>query len=274
MADHTAATPAKNKGNAAFKKKDYNGAIKAYSEAITIDGNWGVPYSNRSQSYFQLKKYDLALADALMCVKVAPDYVKGYHRGCNAYVKQQKFIEALALLNKAYKNGLRHNKDLSQMDDKVRVPAEKQQAQQVKLLPRLEQVKEKGNLHFKASEYLKAIKCYDEVIVGCKKRDPLSGSDKKLLLGAYCNKALCLQQQSDFKAVIATTSLALELDPYSVKALMRRSSAFEGIEKYRLALDDVRKVLLYAPSNTVANSAQHRLSNAVRALKKAKKCMR
>lgn len=55
--------------------------------------------------------------------------------------------------------------------------------------------------------------------------------------------------------------------PRNVKALIRRALAFEGLERYRSALADVRAVLAIDPSIQVANQAQHRIGRAVRTLK-------
>merc|ERR1740117_353898 len=129
---HTEATAAKNQGNACFKKRDWAGAIVAYSEGVAIDPTWEVLYSNRSQAYFQLKKYEKAYADAQSCMKVKPDYVKGYHRGANALVRMDRYTDALAVLDAGYKKGFRANKDLSKLDDLIRPKAEIQKAQQVK----------------------------------------------------------------------------------------------------------------------------------------------
>merc|ERR1740117_2296935 len=121
---HTEATAAKNQGNACFKKRDWAGAIVAYSEGVAIDPTWEVLYSNRSQAYFQLKKYEKAYADAQSCMKVKPDYVKGDHRGANALVRMDRYTDALAVLDAGYKKGFRANKDLSKLDDLIRPKAE------------------------------------------------------------------------------------------------------------------------------------------------------
>jgi stress-induced-phosphoprotein 1 len=66
----------------------------------------------------------------------------------------------------------------------------------------------------------------------------------------------------------------LEIDPENVKALVRRAQAFEGVERYRFALQDVKTVLAM-PYNQVGkanwdlcNGAQHRLQRTVTQLKK------
>jgi len=259
------ATPFKNAGNAAFKKKDWKTAIEQYTQAIAADPSWEVPYSNRSQAYFQLKQYENATNDGKLCIRANPEYVKGFHRTCNALIKLGKYMEAMKVLEQAYKNGHRANKDLMKMHEKVQPKFEAAKAQHDAALPLKEKLKAAGNKFFKSGEYPQALEKYNEALKHCKKPD-----DMKLIVSLHCNRALCWQQQSAFQQVIACCNEALELDPENAKALMRRSSAFEGMEKYRLALQDVRKVLLRHPTMSVANRAQHRLSSAVRRLKAAK----
>ena len=59
----------------------------------------------------------------------------------------------------------------------------------------------------------------------------------------------------------------LEHDPKNIKALLRRGLAFENLERYRSALEDIRNVLMIDPTIAMANAAQHRIGDAVRKLK-------
>jgi stress-induced-phosphoprotein 1 len=174
-------------------------------------------------------------------------------------------IDASKLLEKAYKAGFRSNKDLVKLDAVVRPRAKEEMEKKVKSMAPKDKFKAKGNVDFKAGNYEGALAYYQKALDNCDK------SDVKLKVSLYCNRAICYQQQSDFSRVIEECNNALELDPSNVKALLRRSSAFEGMEKYRSALADVRSVLLRHPRLDVANKAQHRLSSAVRRLKMAKK---
>ena len=86
--------------------------------------------------------------------------------------------------------------------------------------------------------------------------------------------AACYKQISNFDGVIGDCSAVLEVDPENVKALIRRAQAFEGVERYRFALQDVKTVLMmpYAKvgrSNyDLCNMMQHRLQRTVAQLKK------
>ncbi len=61
----------------------------------------------------------------------------------------------------------------------------------------------------------------------------------------------------------------LQHKPDDVKALMRRAQAFEAVERYKSALQDVRQVLAYGldavgkPTYDLANGMQHRLNRVI-----------
>lgn len=265
MGDRTQATKYKNEGNAFFKRKDWTNAIASYTSAIEADASWHVPYSNRSQAHFMLKNFEKAAADGQSCMKADPSYVKGYHRATNALIKLNDWAGAMKVLDKAYKCGHRANKDIMKLHGMVEPRFKKMKDIEFDRMSTKDKLKAQGNKCFKDGDYPKALQLYAKCLRLCKMPE-----DTQLKISCHCNRAICFQQQSDFSQVISECNQALELDPDNAKALMRRSSAFEGMEKYRLALQDVRKVLLRHPGMTVANKAQHRLSSAVRRLKQAK----
>ncbi len=58
-------------------------AISLYSDAIEIDPDNHVLYSNRSAAYASCKKYSEALDDAEEALKLRPDFVKVTIKGNN-----------------------------------------------------------------------------------------------------------------------------------------------------------------------------------------------
>ena len=84
----------------------------------------------------------------------------------------------------------------------------------------------------------------------------------------------CYKQISNFDGTIADCTAVLEVEPQNVKALVRRAQAFEGVERYRFALQDVKTVLAmpYAQVGQanfdLCNGMQHRLNRTVAQLKK------
>lgn len=92
----------KDKGNAALAENKYEEAIKFYTEAINLDGNNHVLYSNRSAAYAKSNKYTEALKDAEKTVEIKPDWGKGYSRKGSALAYLRRTDEAIA----AYEKGL------------------------------------------------------------------------------------------------------------------------------------------------------------------------
>jgi len=80
MTDKEKAAAAKAKGNSAFQAKNYEEAIKHFTEAIGFDATDHVFFSNRSACYASLEQYQKALEDGKECVKLKPDWPKGYTR--------------------------------------------------------------------------------------------------------------------------------------------------------------------------------------------------
>jgi len=91
----------KDEGNDYFKKNDYEKAIDCYSQAISLEPNDHILYSNRSGSYLNLNKSDLALKDAQKCIQLNSTWWKGWHKQGLAQFSLGKLDEALESYTKA-----------------------------------------------------------------------------------------------------------------------------------------------------------------------------
>ncbi|WRT66082.1 uncharacterized protein IL334_003035 [Kwoniella shivajii] len=92
----------KAEANKAFAAKDYTQAAKLYSDAIAIDPQNHVLYSNRSASKAGQKDYQGALEDAEKCIEILPSFSKGYARKGAALHGLRQYPEAVM----AYEEGL------------------------------------------------------------------------------------------------------------------------------------------------------------------------
>ncbi|KAF2478915.1 serine/threonine-protein phosphatase 5 [Neohortaea acidophila] len=70
----------KNKGNEAFKNRDWPTAIEYYTKAINADDKEPAFYTNRAQAHIKLEAYGYAIADATSALDLNPDFVKAYYR--------------------------------------------------------------------------------------------------------------------------------------------------------------------------------------------------
>ncbi|WVF71786.1 hypothetical protein IAT40_006594 [Kwoniella sp. CBS 6097] len=92
----------KAEANKAFSAKDYVTAAKLYSDAIAIDPQNHVLYSNRSASKAGQKDWTGALEDAEKCIKISPSFAKGHARKGAALHGLRQYPEAVM----AYEEGL------------------------------------------------------------------------------------------------------------------------------------------------------------------------
>jgi small glutamine-rich tetratricopeptide repeat-containing protein alpha len=94
----------KVKGNTAINSKDFETAIKYYSEALKLcpDGPQShVYFSNRAAAHCHLNRYQDAVDDCLSSVALSPDYVKAYSRLGLSYFFLEKYQEAVEAYERA-----------------------------------------------------------------------------------------------------------------------------------------------------------------------------
>jgi small glutamine-rich tetratricopeptide repeat-containing protein alpha len=88
--DVVGADACKEEGNQLLLKKQYDAAVKKYSEALELSGtgpNSHLYYCNRAAAYFHLENFDKALEDCSVAVALVPDYAKAHARAAQASLK-------------------------------------------------------------------------------------------------------------------------------------------------------------------------------------------
>ena len=222
----------------------------------------GETLTNASAAYLGQNDFAKAEADGLECIRLNSEFIKGYHRLALAQKSLNKYKEAMETLKKGQKVDF-NNKDLNKLASEIEPLALKAENAERSKLPQAEQIKLRGNDAFKLAQFDKAIDLYTEALEACQ--------DKTASLAISChnNRAACHQQMSNYQAVIEDCTAVLDVDPENQKALLRRGLAYEGLERYRLALQDIRALLAINPNVDTANKAQHRIGTAVRMLKQA-----
>ncbi|KAI5475339.1 hypothetical protein MNV49_001608 [Pseudohyphozyma bogoriensis] len=122
--DKAGAEKAKSTGNQLMAKKDYQGAIKAYGDAIELDGENAVYWSNRAAAHSQLQNHSSAISDARQALVVDPNFSKAYSRLGHALFSSGEYADAV----EAYEKGLELDPNNATMKSslataKSRVPA-------------------------------------------------------------------------------------------------------------------------------------------------------
>jgi len=162
------------------------------------------------------------------------------------------------------------NPDIVRMMSKVKPRYEAMEKKRKAALSSTEIYKERGDEAYKNASFEGAIDFYTQCIDQLKNEGKMSS---ELAIKALSNRAACYKQISHFDGVIEDSSAVLEADPDNVKALIRRAQAFEAVERYRFALQDV-KTVLSMPYDKVGkanfdlcNGLQYRLNRTVQQLK-------
>lgn len=116
MGCENAAQTFKQQGNDEYKKQNFLKAAALYSKAIKEDPDNAVLYSNRCEALLQLKKVTKALQDAEDCIRLKPEWEKGYYRKGSVLESLERYPEAL----EAYQKGLEVKPDNRDIQLKVK----------------------------------------------------------------------------------------------------------------------------------------------------------
>jgi tetratricopeptide (TPR) repeat protein len=242
----------KRKGNDAFKAGKYADAVDWYSKALQVETVNEMLFSNRAASYTSLGKNAEALADAEMCVKLKPAWIKGHFRKGVALSNLKRLSEAVSAFEAALKIEP-GNADVQQRLTDTR-SALKSQVSGLDPSRQTdpEECKKMGNSEFKNGQYDKAILWYTRA-VELSERNP---NDETAVY--LCNRAACHAQTHSYKQVIADCDSALAVNEKFTKAYLRRAMAFEALEKWQKAADDYKKAMEIDSTAPNASQGYHR----------------
>lgn len=126
------------------------------------------------------------------------------------------------------------------------------------LLKRAHDLKEEGNKKFQAKDYVGALEQYENAI----KLSPKNHPDRAVF---HSNRAACMMQMRpiEYDNVISECTMALQVQPRFVRALLRRARAYEALGKYDLAMADVQALLVSDPNHGDALDIARRLRAAL-----------
>ncbi|KTG34774.1 hypothetical protein cypCar_00007056 [Cyprinus carpio] len=122
------------------------------------------------------------------------------------------------------------------------------------------ELKQAGNECFRAGQYGEAVSLYSQSIQLLEK----SGQKNKEDLGIlYSNRAASYLKDGNCSECIKDCTKSLELIPFGFKALLRRASAYEALERYRQAYVDYKTVLQIDWNIPAAHDGVNRMTKAL-----------
>src|SRR6185312_14980361 len=120
----------KEEGDRQYKDLDFYGAVQSYTQAINSsseqDPDTYVCYSNRCASYLQLNEFQKALYDANACIRIKPNWPKGYNRKGSCLIRLNRLDEAYAAFEKTIELEPDNREALAALE-KLRTSSQRQQ---------------------------------------------------------------------------------------------------------------------------------------------------
>lgn len=270
------------------KLKKYDDMVSASHDCIKADRNFVKGYFRLATAYKNLNDFPnciKALESGLAIQSSNPDLKKmkkeitelqrneqvaAYCRKADEQMQAADIPGAYKTLELASRIDA-GNPDIERMMSKVKPRFEAMEKKRKAGLSATEIYKERGDEAYKNAAFEDAIGYYRQCIEALQRENKMSS---ELAIKALSNRAACYKQISNFDGVIEDSTAVLEVDPENVKALIRRAQAFEAVERYRFALQDVKTVLsmpyekVGKANYDLCNGLQYRLNRTVQQLKK------
>lgn len=95
------ASELKEQGNRLFASRNYDEAIRSYTEAIIKNPGSSTFYTNRALCYLKQKKWPQAITDCQHAIEIDGKSVKGHFFLAQAYLEHQNYDEAIANFKQA-----------------------------------------------------------------------------------------------------------------------------------------------------------------------------
>lgn len=236
----------KELGNQAYKKRNFEEALKRYNRAVELDGGDITYLNNIAAVYFEQKEYKKCIEQCEKAVEVGREnradfklIAKAFSRIGNAH----RNLGDLYSAKTAYEKSMSEFRTpeikalLSEVEKKIKEEERKAYIDPVKA----EEEKEKGNELFKNGDYATAMKHYTEAI----KRNP---DDPKY----YSNRAACYTKLAAFDLGLKDCEKCVELDPKFIKGWIRKGKILQGMQQQSKAISAYQKALELDSTNAEA----------------------
>ncbi|CAF1356875.1 unnamed protein product [Rotaria sordida] len=236
----------KEKGNEAYKKKDFETALNYYNKATELDPNNMIYYTNRAAVYFEQKRWDDCIKQCEKAIDIGRENKADYKliaKACvrigNVKVQEKNYQEAIKYFNRSLLEY--RNPDIIKRKEEIEKIL-KEQEQLAYFNPELsEQEKTKGNEFFQKADYPNALKHYTEAI----KRNP---SNARL----YSNRAACFIKLMEFGLALKDSEEGIKIDPTFVECYLHKGHALMATKNFSQAMIVFKKVLETHPNNQEA----------------------
>lgn len=232
-------------GRADEANKQYEAAIKKYTEAHNKYGNDVTFLSNRSAVHYKMKNFDLCLQDLNEAVKIADEESQDFTIMSRIFGRMGHIHRRNGDLDSAikfYEKSLTEKHSDSIYKIRKQVVKKRDQAKREAYFDadKALEAKERGNDHFRNKNFREAIKEYSEAIA----RDPKNSK-------FYSNRAAAYQKCAEFGPAMDDCLKAVDLDETNVKAWGRMGDIHFFLKEYHKSQDAYKKGIEVGQKNGI-----------------------
>lgn len=256
-----AAMKEKEAGNAAYKSKKFDEALRHYNAALDLTFDLSF-VTNRAAVYFEMGDYDACIKDCDEAVEkgreVRADYKiigKALTRKGNALAKKGQLEEAIQVYQKALTEH-RNADTLKKLNDAEKLLKDKTESEYVNM-DECQKEKDAGNEAFKAMDFPKAVKHYTEAL----KRGPSAVNPEAYKL--YSNRAACYTKLGAMPEALKDADQCIVLAPTFAKGYSRKAAVQFFMKEYDKALETYQAGLEHEPDNQEMREGLRRCMEAI-----------
>jgi tetratricopeptide (TPR) repeat protein len=213
-----------NRGDAYYKKGDYDRAIPDFSEAIRLSPSFGY-YRERGIAYIGKGDYDQAIQDFSKAIRLNPNDAFSYVYRGEAYDHKRDYDSAIQDFNEAIRLSSKNSRAYGS----------------------------RGQAYREKDDYDRAIDDYSEAI-------RLNPKD----LGAYFGRGLAYHRKGDYERAIQDFNEVIRVNPKYPYSYESRGEAYLFQSNLTAATASFKDAIAAAPSSTVAVFAVLMLHVAVK----------
>lgn len=230
------------RGSAKFQMGDTEGALNEMDKALKIDPEPAF-YYHRAECFYQLERYDDAVADLTICIELEPNQPATYFQRGVALSQQGKSKESIQDFEEAIRLDLDDPEVYAWLS--LELCNQKEYEQSISVLDsaigayrdNADLVFRRGCAFYSAYDYDSAIRDFDEALA-------IGGDDATVVYW----RGLTLEQLLGYDAAIAEFSTALEQDDTFFDAWVARGAAYLEIDDTAHAISDLSHAIGLDPT--------------------------
>lgn len=220
--DKELALQLKEKGNALYKEKDYEGSIKCYSDSLLKDPTLISSANNRAMSYIALKKYNETIIDCNFVIKAEPKNIKALYRRALSMFEIDKLDNSSSDIKMILSIDPNNAQAIALNNEIIKKATTENVIDDCNYELTIKKLKEKAQYELASGDAKSALETLTNALKLVKFIDGHDKNDSIPLLSMICTSQSVL---GNYSSVVENCTIILGIDTKNFKSLIRRADA-------------------------------------------------